>query len=381
MKKNLAIAAGVLALAALILWIALPPSAADEAHDHAEEVSETENEELLSVTDAQIKSASIGLHEVSLGSLSQIIVPGTVEANPTGLARLDARADGAVRSVRKSLGDNVARGETVVLIESAQAALYSSDISAAKARLSQAQAAYTREKRLFEARVTARQDLEAAEAQLAIARADLNRARSTASAAGVNGQGNTVAVTSPINGRVTDTSAVLGSFVTAGTELMRIVDPARIQIEAAVPARDARQIVSGADATIIVAGQEISGRVRSITPALDPETRTATAIILPLQSSSALTPDGFVEVRISTTGDADANVISIPEEAVQTVDGKTIVFVREEGGFKPVEVQTGTRSAGTIPIISGLSGGETIASTNAFLLKADLEKSEAEHGH
>jgi len=381
MKKNLAIAAGVLALAALILWIALPPSAADEAHDHAEEVSETENEELLSVTDAQIKSASIGLHEVSLGSLSQIIVPGTVEANPTGLARLDARADGTVRSVRKSLGDNVARGETVVLIESAQAALYSSDISAAKARLSQAQAAYTREKRLFEARVTARQDLEAAEAQLAIARADLNRARSTASAAGVNGQGNTVAVTSPINGRVTDTSAVLGSFVTAGTELMRIVDPARIQIEAAVPARDARQIVSGADATIIVAGQEISGRVRSITPALDPETRTATAIILPLQSSSALTPDGFVEVRISTTGDADANVISIPEEAVQTVDGKTIVFVREEGGFKPVEVQTGTRSAGTIPIISGLSGGETIASTNAFLLKADLEKSEAEHGH
>lgn len=381
MKKNLAIAAGVLALAALILWIALPPSAADEAHDHAEEVSETENEELLSVTDAQIKSASIGLHEVSFGSLSQIIVPGTVEANPTGLARLDARADGTVRSVRKSLGDNVARGETVVLIESAQAALYSSDISSAKARLSQAQAAYTREKRLFEARVTAQQDLEAAEAQLAIARADLNRARSTASAAGVNGQGNTVAVTSPINGRVTDTSAVLGSFVTAGTELMRIVDPARIQIEAAVPARDARQIVSGADATIIVAGQEISGRVRSITPALDPETRTATAIILPLQSSSALTPDGFVEVRISTTGDADANVISIPEEAVQTVDGKTIVFVREEGGFKPVEVQTGTRSAGTIPIISGLSGGETIASTNAFLLKADLEKSEAEHGH
>lgn len=381
MKKNLAIAAGVLALAALILWIALPPSAADEAHDHAEEVSETEDEELLSVTDAQIKSASIGLHEVSLGSLSQIIVPGTVEANPTGLARLDARADGTVRSVRKSLGDNVARGETVVLIESAQAALYSSDISAAKARLSQAQAAYTREKRLFEARVTARQDLETAEAQLAIARADLNRARSTASAAGVNGQGNTVAVTSPINGRVTDTSAVLGSFVTAGTELMLIVDPARIQIEAAVPARDARQIVSGADATIIVAGQEISGRVRSITPALDPETRTATAIILPLQSSPALTPDSFVEVRISTTGDADANVISIPEEAVQTVDGKTIVFVREEGGFKPVEVQTGTRSAGTIPIISGLSGGETIASTNAFLLKADLEKSEAEHGH
>ena len=138
MKKNLAIAAGVLALAALILWIALPPSAADEAHDHAEEVSETENEELLSVSDAQIRSASIGLHEVSLGSLSQIIVPGTVEANPTGLARLDARADGTVRSVRKSLGDNVARGETVVLIESAQAALYSSDISAAKARLSQA---------------------------------------------------------------------------------------------------------------------------------------------------------------------------------------------------------------------------------------------------
>lgn len=380
-RKLLALISIVL-IAGAVLWFALPSSLAEEEHGHAEEASDEHAEdERLIVTNAQMTEAGINLHTVSLGGSAQIIVPGTVKANPSGVARLDARADGTITRINKTLGDTVRRGETVALIESAQAAQYSSDVASARARLSQAQAHYDREQRLFNANVTARQDLEAAETQLAVAGADLERARSTARTAGVRGNGSTIAITSPIAGRVIDAPAVLGAFVPAGTELMEVVDPSRIQIEAAIPLSDVSRITSGDRVAIVIGNQEIGGRLRSITPALDAESRAATAVIVPDQVVGALQAGAFVEVRIAIGSETDANVISVPEDAVQTIDGEQIVFVRDGNAFEPVEVQTGTRSAGSITIISGLESGMMIASENAFLLKAELGKSEAEHGH
>ena len=43
--------------------------------------------------------------------------------------------------------------------------------------------------------------------------------------------------------------------------------------------------------------------------------------------------------------------------------------------------QAGRRAGGRIEILNGLSGDERVAATNAFLLKAELAKGEAEHGH
>ncbi len=379
-KQRLVTLLSVLLIAAAILWFALPGSFAEEEHGVAEESEKHDEEERLSVTDEQMASSGITLHTVTLGGNAQIIVPGTVKANPSGVAQLDARADGTITRITKTLGDRVARGETVALIESAQAAQYSSDIASARARLTQAQANYDREKRLFDANVTARQDLEAAQTQLSVARADLQRARSTAAAAGVTG-GGTIAITSPIAGRITDSPAVLGAFVTAGTELMEVVDPSRVQVEAAIPLSDVSRVASGDRATIVIGSQEIGGRIRSITPALDPSSRAATAIVIPDQLIPALQADAFVELRIASASDSDPNAISVPEVAVQTIEGRSVVFVREGDAFEPVEVRTGARSAGLITIISGLEAGAIIASENAFLLKAELGKSEAEHGH
>ena len=379
-RQRLLTILSVLLIASAILWFSLPGSFADEEHGHVEESAEHEDEERLIITNEQMAASGIELHTVTLGGNAQIIVPGTVKANPSGAARLDARADGTIVRITKTLGDTVTRGETVAVIESAQAAQYSSDIAAAQARLTQAQANFEREQRLFDANVTARQDLEAAQTQLSVARSDLARARNTATAAGVTG-GGTIAITSPIAGRITDAPAVLGAFVTAGTELMEVVDPTRVQVEAAIPLSDVSRVSSGDRVTIVIGSQEIGGRIRSITPALDPSSRAATAIIVPDRLVPALQADAFVEVRIASTSGSDPNVISVPEVAVQTVEGRSVVFVREGDAFEPVEVQTGARSAGRITIVSGLEAGAVIASENAFLLKAELGKSEAEHGH
>ena len=71
----------------------------------------------------------------------------------------------------------------------------------------------------------------------------------------------------------------------------------------------------------------------------------------------------------------------VPAEAVQTLEGRPVVFVAEDGGFRAHPVTPGRTGAGMTEIISGLSGGERIAGRGAFVLKAELGKGEAEHEH
>ena len=71
----------------------------------------------------------------------------------------------------------------------------------------------------------------------------------------------------------------------------------------------------------------------------------------------------------------------MPLDAVQTVEGVPSVFVAEGGGFRAHPVVTGRSAEGRVEILSGLTGDERIAGTGAFLLKAELAKGEAEHGH
>jgi len=255
-------------------------------------------------------------------------------------------------------------------------------LSAARARVNELSAAYERERRLFEANVTARQDLEAVRANLQVAQSELSRAQAAVAAAGVSGDGRSLAVTSPLAGRVTAAPIVLGSFVDAGEELYQIVNPNAMQIEVALPSAEASRIQPGDEATLELAeNREIGARVRSVTPSLDPESRSATAVLSLTRSIPGLQPGAFLQARIRPSGEVDTGRMSVPESAVQSLDGQEVVFVRTRRGFQTRPVVTGARSAGRVVIESGLEANWRIATENAFLLKAELEKEEAEHGH
>ena len=63
---------------------------------------------------------------------------------------------------------------------------------------------------------------------------------------------------------------------------------------------------------------------------------------------------------------------------MQTLNGRDVVFVRTPQGFRARPVTTGLHSSGRIEVGSGLRAGETIATRNAFLLKAELGKGAGE---
>lgn len=327
-----------------------------------------------------IASAGILTETVAAGGLSaEILAQGAVTASPSGQAVLTARAGGAVTRIFKRLGDPVRAGETLAIVESGDAAQIAADRTAAGAKATLAQKTLAREKSLYDQRISPRQDYEQAQAEAAAANAEARRAQVAAGAARVTADGRGVMVTSPIAGRVTAASVSLGAFVEPQTELFRVADPRQIQIEASVTGPDAQRIAPGDRAVLELAdGRTLNVAVRSITPGLNAETRAATVVLTLPDGASLLQPGQTLRVRILPARVSGAGGIVVPEEAVQTLEGKDVVFVRTAQGFKATAVQVGARSAGRVEILGGLSTGQKVATKNAFLLKAELGKGSGE---
>lgn len=343
-----------------------------------EAATEAAPSDTLAMSAEMLKNTGITTETVNPGGLAaEIVAQATIAPSPTGEAIVTARAGGAVTRVLKRLGDPVRRGEALAIVESRDAAQIAADRTAAAAKAQLAQSNLARERYLYGQKVSPRVDLERAQAEAASAAAEARRASVAAGAANVTSDGRSVVVASPITGRVTAENVSLGAFVQPETELFRVADPSQIQIEAAVGPADAQRLAPGDRAIIeLPDGSTTSARVRAVTPTLSGETRAATAVLDVI--GGRLQPGLAVRVRLFPSRGGTSTAIVVPEEAVQSLNARDVVFVRTPKGFKATPVTTGQRSAGRIEIVSGLSAGQTIATKNAFLLKAELGKGAGE---
>lgn len=353
----------------------ISPSAKVEAKDSD---SDQDHQE-IKLDSKRIAAAGIRTTHVSLGDLSdQIIAQATVAPTPQGAAVIGARADGTVTVIRKRLGDVVRAGESLGAIQSREAAKLAEERDSAKARLARTEQAFERQKNLLRANATSRQEYDAAQAEWQVAQSEWTRAVSSSGASGLSKDGISLEILSPISGRITSAPAVLGSYVVAGTELFRVANPEKLEIQAAVSSQDAQRISIGDKATVDLPQGPIAAAVRAITPNVDLESRAATVVLIPTANAPSLQPGQLVSARIfiahGHTGSASALV---PTEALQKIGGNDAVFVKTDDGFKVQTVTVGTESGDTTEIQSGLKPGDEIATRNSFLLKAELQKDSA----
>ncbi|WP_029416410.1 efflux RND transporter periplasmic adaptor subunit [Brevundimonas bacteroides] len=343
---------------------------------HAEEGAAEEGVVLL--TEAQIAAANISVVAVTGGGGSETRLSGRVEPMVDARAAVAASVGGRVERVLVAPGQSVRAGQPLAVLVSGDAAALRAEADAANASADAARRAYERDRNLEEAGVVARQEVETSRAQSLSSDAAARAARARVSAAGSPNASGRLSVVSPISGVVTSVQVGPGGFAAQGGVIAEVTNPARVEIIFAAPPALAAQVRAGSTVRVQAPAGEFDAVVTGV--AADASEESGATIIRARPTGGGLPPAGSAVSGVVVT-DQSAGGLTVPSDAVQTVEGSNVVFVRTATGFRAAPVLVGRQAGDRTEILSGLTGTERIAGTNAFLLKAELAKGEAEHGH
>lgn len=180
----------------------------------------------------------------------------------------------------------------------------------------------------------------------------------------------TYPIVSPISGIVLARQTSVGD-VTGEDALFVVGDLSRLQAELHVSTRDIGRVNAGQ--TVILTGldgaAQIEAQLASVLPAADAHSQTLTARApFTASATSPIRPGMAVRGAVVLTQQDVA--IAAPTDAVQTLEGRSVVFVQvAEETFEARPVTLGRRGGDMVEITSGLSAGERYVTRNAFLSK------------
>lgn len=324
----------------------------------------------------QGRAASVGVETVEMQSIAET-VPVFAEVVTAREGIIASRIAGTVEKVVVLEGAEVEKGEVLaildtelleILVRQAEARISEvrAGITTANARVGRATNALNRIEGLrnttsfstsrfdeaqsdyFEAKglqAEAEARVKSAEAALAQARYQLDRAT----------------ITAPYSGIVLDVSTNPGEFIGSGAPVVTLVDTQSFEVEASVPAKYISVIKPGLSvAGTTENGEDLMLEVRVLLPVEDPATRTRpvrfTSDALSELESLAIGQSLTVMVPIS----APREVLSVPKDALVQARGGWTVFVAEEGKAQPRPVQIGVALGDRFEVLDGLSEGDVV---------------------
>lgn len=314
------------------------------------------------------------------------------------------------------LGQHVARGQTIAVIQqvatsaeqaqvrAATASLSlenarleadrrtaSGEVEAARVRLDLATKEAARAQRLYERKAFSERQMQAAEADLKAAKATYEAAvkrlealadspspeRSRASVGSANAS---YTIRAPLSGYVTKVNKSIGEQVAPGEAIVEISNLNTVWVEAPIFEKDLSRLAGNVSATFTTPAypnQEFKGTVVDIGAVIDEQTR-ATKVIFQLPNDGRALRLGMqANVRLDAGEQVTAMVI--PKEAVLEHEGKKIVYVLLTGEeFERREVTIGDELGGRVAVLSGLNKGERVVTQGAYQLKLqELQPAEA----
>lgn len=277
-----------------------------------------------------------------------------------------------IADVKVEVGDRVRKGDVLVTLD---ARTLDSELQMAEASLSEARAGV----------LLARTQLDrgdALKAQKLISAADHDQLRAglvqaEARAATTAAQFEAArlrrefaTLRAPDDGIIATRSAEPGMVVMAGAQLLTMIRGGRLEWRAELNEADLVEVQVGAEVEVVQRdGGKVAGRVRAVSPALNPGTRTGT-VHVDLPEPGGLRAGMFAEGRI-LLGSADA--LTVPIAAVVRRDGYAYVFTMKDATrVERRRVELGRIDGERIEVRSGLQAGERVVSRGgAFLSDGD----------
>lgn len=190
----------------------------------------------------------------------------------------------------------------------------------------------------------------------------------------------TYPVTAPLSGVITARDANPGEQ-TGEKPLFTVADLSTVWVEISLFPRDVAKVRVGQSVQVKApnAGLAAGGKVVYVAPFGQAASQTLTARVLLNNPERRWAPG--LNVTVEVTLAETAVPLAVRNEAVQTLEDRSVVFVKGDEGFEPREVALGRSDGEFAEVVSGLKAGDTYAARNSFILKAELGKGSAEHGH
>lgn len=191
----------------------------------------------------------------------------------------------------------------------------------------------------------------------------------------------TYTINAPISGVVLAREASVGAVATEGMALYEIANLGDLWVDLHIFGRDAQHIRPGNGVVItrMSDGESAETRIERILPSTATASQSTVARARIKNSDGMWRPGSAVRARI--TVDEQRSAITIPLTALQTAGTEDVVFVVSGEKYTQRPVRLGKRDARRVEVLAGLKPGESVVTEQSFLIKADIEKSTAEHDH
>ena len=175
-------------------------------------------------------------------------------------------------------------------------------------------------------------------------------------------------------GTVIDRQISLGEFVSEQKSAFVVADLSNVWVDFSVYRRDLKRVSIGDQILIDPAdgGPAIEAKVSYLSPVGSSDTQSAIARAIVTNSSQRLRPGLFITGRLTLS--AKKVGVAVKSSALQTVENRTVVFVRNGEKFEARDVEVGDRDPQIVEILFGVLDGDVYAAQNSFIVKAEMTK-------
>lgn len=274
------------------------------------------------------------------------------------------------------VGAQVTRGQLLAELDPGdqrlQAQAAQAQVAAANAELERVRGDRERFARLAGDQLVSRSALDAQDAAFKAAEGQANAARAQWNVA--RNQAQYTQLRAPRDGVIAARQAEAGQVIAAGQSVFTLAGTSGREVAMAVPESRIREVAIGQPAVVTLwsdPGTRLSGRVREVAPAADPQARTyAVRVALDAAAIDAVALGQSARVFLQG-GDAGTG-LSLPLSAVQRgSDGATAVWVVDarSAALKRVPVRLGPFGETRVPVLSGVSGADWVVVAGGHMLR------------
>ncbi len=343
----------------------------------------------IEMSDTAVKRNNIRIMTAGPATIKPTLsLPGEIIFNHHTLVQVVPRMSGVVTSVSRHVGQQVKKGEILAVIESPMLAELRSQYLIAQKRFHLAQKTFKREKQLWEEKITAKQDYLTAQEKLGEAETTFNLTSIKLRALGVNPESNysgkylaRFEIRAPISGRIISKEIAQGKTLKKDQEIFTIADISTVWTAITAYPKDLNIVKVGQMATVNATAFNVigEGKVTYISTLIGEQTRTATVRIELDNKDGKWRPGMFINAKLVT--EKTQVPVAVSMDAIQAISNESVVFGRYGEYFEARPLELGRNDGKTVEILKGLLAGEQYAAGNSFIIKAELGKEGASHGH